>query len=154
MLVLSADSFLSKSAKTENAKQQNFKLVIKSVNLIIHIKHLTSTAQNTHMDQFQTQNMRRNFLRVKIKHLSIFSNHTSINYDTVLICALMNYVIDNLFSDADNAGGYQKMPFNFLNFGLNRIELKRNGMSLPREGLTSYFADRQYKKFYIMFRQE
>ena len=46
------------------------------------------------------------YLRVKIKHLSIFANQTSINYHNVDTAALPDLVIVNLVSDADLAGGY------------------------------------------------
>ena len=56
--------------------------------------------------------------------------------------------------DADFAGGYQRNPFNFQNFGVNRIELKHNGTYRPSEGYTPIFEDGQYIKAYITFRQE
>ena len=57
-------------------------------------------------------------------------------------------------SDADLASGYQRNPFNFRNFGVNRIELKRNGTSSLREGYTLNFATGQYIKAYSTFLQE
>ena len=57
-------------------------------------------------------------------------------------------------SDADLAGGYKRNPFNFRNFGVSRIELKRNGTSRPSEGYTINFATGQYIKAYSMFLQE
>ena len=63
-------------------------------------------------------------------------------------------VIVDMVNDADLAGGYQNKPFNFQNFGVNRIELKRNGTSLLRGGYTPNFANGQYLKAYITFLQE
>ena len=61
--------------------------------------------------------------RDKIKHLSILANQTSINFDNVFTGALPDLVVVGLVSDADFAGGYKRNPFNFRNFGVNRIEL-------------------------------
>ena len=66
-----------------------------------------------------------------MKHLSIPANQTSINFDNVFTGALPDLVVVGLVSDADLAGGYQRNPFDFRNFGVNRIELKRNGTSRP-----------------------
>ena len=98
------------------------------------------------MDLFVFLNMVHHYLRVQIKHLSIPANQTSINFDNVCTGALPDSVIVCLVSDADFASGYQRNPFNFENFGVNRIELKRNGTSMPSEGYTPNFGNRQYIK--------
>ena len=56
-------------------------------------------------------------------------------------------------SDADLAGGDQRNPFNFQNFGVNSIEMKRNGTSVPREGYTPNFANGQYLKAYTFLQE-
>ena len=154
-LMPSPNNFVCKSAAPgQAAQQENYKLVIQSVNLIIYTKKLTSMANGVLMNLFVHQNMRHHLLRVQMKHLSISSNQTSINFDNVFTGALPDLVIFSLVSDADLAGGYQRNPFNFQNFGVNRIELKRNGTSRPRLGYTPNFANGQYIKAYMMFHQK
>ena len=89
-----------------------------------------------------------------MKHLSISANQTSINFDNVFTGALPNLVVVGLVSDADLAGGYQRNVFNFRNFGVYRIELKRNGTSRPSKGYTPNFATGQYIMAYSTFLQE
>ena len=89
-----------------------------------------------------------------MKHLSIPANQTLINFDNVLTGTLPDLVVVGLMSDADLAGGYQRNSFNYQNFGVNRIELKRNGTPRPTEGDTPNFANGQYKKAYSTFLQE
>ena len=89
-----------------------------------------------------------------MKHLSIPANQTSINFDNVFTGALQDLVIVLLVNDVDLASGYQKNSFNFQNFGVNRIELKRNGTFRPSEGYTPNFANGQYIKAYMTFLQE
>ena len=101
------NNFVCKSAApAENATQENYKLVIQSVNLIIHTKQLTSTALKAHMELHKLQNMRHHYSRVQIKHLSIPANQTSINFDNVYTGAPPDLDIVGLVSDADLAGGY------------------------------------------------
>ena len=83
-----------------------------------------------------------------MKHPTIPANQTSINFDNVFTGALPHLVIVGLVSDADHAGGYQRNSINFQNFGVNRIEMKRNGTSVARGGSTKNFASGQYLKAY------
>ena len=76
-----------------------------------------------------------------MKHLSILANQTSINFDNVFTGALPDLVILGFVSDDDFAGGYQRNPFNFHNFGVNHIELKRNGTFRLSEQYTLNFAN-------------
>ena len=89
-----------------------------------------------------------------MKHLSILANKKSIKFDNNFTGALPDLVIVGLVRDADLAGGYQRIPFNFRNFGVNRIELKRNGTSRPSEGYTPNFATGQYIMAYSTFLQK
>ena len=106
------------------------------------------------MDLLLTQNMVHHLSRVQMKHLSIPANQTSINFDNVFTGALPDLVVVGLVSDTDLVGNYKRNPFNFRNFGVNRIELKRNGTSKPSEGYTPNFATGQYIKAYSTFLKE
>ena len=67
-LMLSPNNIVCKSAApANNAVQENFKLVIQNVNLIIHTKQLTRTALKAHMELLHLQNMRHHFSRVPNK---------------------------------------------------------------------------------------
>ena len=133
-------------APGQGAQQENYKLVMYSVNLIIQTNKLISTAHGPLMNLLVQHNMRHHLLRVQLKQLSIPANQTSINFDNVFTGMLPDLVIVSLVSDANLAGGYQRNPFNFQNFGVNRIELKRNGTSRPSKGYTTNFANKQYIK--------
>ena len=154
MIPLPNDFVCKSAALAANAQQENYKLVIQSANLIIRTKKLTSTAHKALMDLFLTQNMVHHLSRGQMKHLSIPANKTSIKFDNVFTGALPDLVEFGLVSDADFAGGYQTNPFNFRNFGVNLIELKRNGTSRPSEGYTFNFTTGQYIKTYSTFLQE
>ena len=52
------------AAPCQGAQQENFKLVIQSVNLIIRTKKITSTSHGALMDLSVKQNMRHHLLRV------------------------------------------------------------------------------------------
>ena len=106
------------------------------------------------MELLQLQNMRHHYSRVRMRFLSIGAKETSINFDNVFTGALPDLVIVGLMSEADLASGYQRNAFNFQNFGVNRIELKRNNTSVPRGGYTPNFANGQYLKAYMTLLQE
>ena len=64
-LIPAADSFVCKSASPgAGATQQNYKMAIQRVDLIIHTKHLTSTALKAHKELLQVHNMRTHYSRV------------------------------------------------------------------------------------------
>ena len=154
-LIPSPNDFVFKSAAPAAiAQQENYKLDINSANFIIRTKKLNSTVHKALIDLLLTQNMVIHLLRVQMKHLSIPANQMSINFDNVFTGALPNLVVVGLVSDADLSGGHQRNPFNFRNFGVNRIELKRNATSRPSEGNTPNFATGHYIKAYSTFFQE
>ena len=154
-LIPSPNDFVCKSAAPAAiAQQEKYKLVIHSTNLIILIKKLTSRANKALINLLLSQNMVHHLSRVQMKHLSIPANQTSIKFDNVFTCALPDLVVVNSVSDADLAGGYQRNLFNFRNFGVKSIELKRNGTSRPSEGYSPNFANAQYIKAYSTFLQE
>ena len=145
----SLNNFVCKLAvPAKNPAKENFKLVIPSVNLIIKTKQLISTTLKAHMELLQLQNMRHQISRVQKKHLIIPENQTSINFDNGCTCDVLDLVIVCHVSDVDLAGGYQRNSFTFQTFGVNRIEMKRNGTSVPRKGYTPNFVNGQYLKAY------
>ena len=153
-LIPSPNDFVCKSAApAANALQENYKVVIQSANLIIRTKKLTSTPHNALIKLLLTQNIMHHLSRVQMEHLSIPANQTSINF-YVFTGALPDLVVVGLVSNANLEGGYQRNPFNFRNFGVNRIELKRNGTFRPNKGYTPNFATAQYIKAYSTFLQE
>ena len=89
-----------------------------------------------------------------MKHLSIPAKQTSINFDNVVTGAQPDLVVVGLVSDADLVGCYQRNLFNLRNFGVNRIERKRNGTCRPSEGYTQNFATGQYIKAYSTLYQK
>ena len=154
-LVHSQNNFVCKSvAPGQGAQLENYKLVIQSVNLIIRSIKLTNAAHGALMDFLVQQNMLHYISLVQMKHVYIPANQKSINFDNVFTGALPDLVIVGLVSDGDLAGVYQSNPFNFQNFGVNRIELKRNGTSRPSEGYTPNFANGQYITGFMTFFQE
>lgn len=106
------------------------------------------------MQLLQKQHVRHHYSRCQIKHQPIPANQTPINLDNAFTGAFPDLVIVCLVSDDDHALGYQRNPFNFQTFGVNRIELTSNVTSMPREGNTPNFATKQYYPAYMTFLQE
>ncbi|MCP6768589.1 hypothetical protein NL529_27485, partial [Klebsiella pneumoniae] len=99
---------------------ENFKIKIEYAEFVIHTKQLTDVAELALRKLVQTQNMKLPYTRVQVKHLSIPQNQTSYAFDNVFTGALPDLVVIGLVDDEDFAGGYQRNPFNFQKFGVNR----------------------------------
>ena len=88
-LIPSPNDFVCKSATpAQGGQQETYKLLIKSANLIILTKKLKSMAHKALLDDLLTQNIVHHLSRVQMKHLSIPTNQTSINFDNIFTGAL------------------------------------------------------------------
>lgn len=155
-LVPSSNEFFVKSAAPgQGAQQEKFKVVIEKAVLTIRTKELIGDAALAHtaiLEQGKSAMIPHQ--RVQIKHLSIPQNTTSYNFENVFTDNLPDLVVVGLVADADFSGHYNKNPFNFQDFGVTRMELKRNGMSVPRQGYTPNFADKRFNKDYLTFQEQ
>ena len=68
--------------------------------------------------------------------------------------SLPDLVVIGLVDDADFAGGYQRNPFRFQKFGVNRIEFKRNGMPVPRHSYIPNWTTGEYIKDYMTLQEQ
>jgi len=155
-LVPSSNEFFVKSAAPAGqVVQERFKVVIDSAHLTIRTKELIGDAALGHIAILeQGKSALIPHQRVQVKHLSIPQNHTSYNFENVFTDNLPDLVVVGLVADADFSGHYNKNPFNFQPFGVTRMELKRNGMSVPRQGYTPKFAEKLYNKDYLTFQEQ
>ena len=155
-LVPSSNEFFVKCAAPANGVQQEkFKVVIEKVVLSIRTKELIADAALAHtaiLEQGKCAMIPHQ--RVQVKHLSIPQNTTSYNFENVFTDNLPDLVVVGLVADADFSGHYNKNPFNLQDFGVTRMELKRNGMPVPRQGYTPNFADKRYNKDYLTFQEQ
>ena len=142
------NNFVCKLVDPGNQQQENFKVKILHAALVIHTKQLTDVAELAHREILLTRNMKFPYTRVQVKHLSIPANQTSYAFDNVFTGALPDLVVIGLVDDADSAGGYQRQPFNFQTFGVNRIALMRNGTAVPRDGYKPNWTSGEYVEDY------
>jgi hypothetical protein len=155
-LVPSSNEFYIKcAAPAGQAAQERYKVVIEKAVLTIRTIELIGDAALSHtaiLEQGKSAIIPHQ--RVQVKHLSIPQNHTSYNFENVFTDNLPDLVVVGLVADADFSGHYNKNPFNFQAFGVTRMELKRNGMSVPRQGYTPKFDDKLYNKDYLTFQEQ
>ena len=128
-----SEFFCKSAAPGNNQNQERFKVVIEHAALLIHTKQLTSEGELAHRELLTKRPMKLPYSRVQVKHLSIPQNQTSYNFD-VFTGVLPDIVIVGHVADADFAGHYNRNQFNFQNFGVHRIDLRRNGIPVPRFG--------------------
>lgn len=71
--------------------------------------------------------------RVNIKHLLISQNTTIFNFENEFTDILPDLTVVCLVADADFSIHYNKNPFDFQDFCVYCMELKRNGISVLRQ---------------------
>lgn len=149
-LIRANDSFVIKSAAPQGqAAQENFKVVLEKVHLLIHKKKLSADAEMYQLKQLEQKTMRLAISRVEVRHLTITANDNNFYQDAVFRGTLPDMVIIGLVAEADFAGGYQRNPFNFQHFDVNKIELKRNHESVPTLGYNPDFTNKHYINDYF-----
>jgi len=90
-----------------------------------------------------------------MQHQTVPANSTNYTFSILFHnYPLPNLVVIGLVSEADFAGGYNRNPFNFQNFEVNRMELHRDNVIIPTLGYTPNFTDNHYiKDYYTMLAQ-
>ena len=117
-----------------------FKLVIVSVQLTIRMKQLVSEAELAHRELVVHRPMKLPYSRIQMNERHITQGLQKITFDNLFTGALPDLVVVGMVHQDHFAGAYAHNPFNFQNFGLTRMEMKRNGISVPREGYKPDFT--------------
>ena len=139
----SPNDFVCRSAsQSQKAKQENYKLIIKKVNLIIRTKKLTSTGHKALMDLYVSQNIMHHLFRVPMKHLSISANKTSFNFDNIFTRALPDLVVVSLCERCRSRVWLPKQPVHFLKFWLKPHQVKAHWHVQTVKGLYAEFCKR------------
>ena len=150
-LIPSDDKFVLLSSEDNAA----YKYEIVFAELLVQTKQLNDALEAAQQAVVKEgTNMRIPYNRVYMKHYSIPTGLSTIAIDNVFTGALPDLAVIGLVEDEAFSGAYKKNPFDFKPFGLNRVELTRNGMKVPRFGYTPDFAKKLYTKDYANFLQQ
>ena len=98
--------------------------------------------------------MRLPYTKVQMKQLTIPANVTSQVFENVFNNALPDLVVIGFLNEENFGGHYNRNPFDFQAFGLNRINLYRSGTDCPRTGYTPEFGNRRYVEAYKTLTKE
>ena len=149
-LTPAADHFVIKAP--DNDKTQ-YRLAIETVELIMHTKQLSEATEVAHRTLVPKHNMRLPYMRVLLKHLSVAAGLASIAFDNVFTGnVLPNLVVMGMLIDDDFACGYHPgSPFNFQQFNVNRVEIKKNETPVLRGNYIPSCDDGNYIKDYMNF---
>ena len=128
--------------------QEQFKVVIQNVTFMMRIKKLADSAHLAICKTMLTKTIKLPYAKVQVKHLTIPANVTTQDFDGIYDGALPDLVVVGLVADEDFAGHYNRNPFNFQAFNVNRMELMRNGVRRPTYGYTPNFTTKQYNEDY------
>jgi hypothetical protein len=134
-----------------NAQQEEFKAAIQNVSFMIRTKKLSESVDLAIRKNLLLKNIRLPYTKVQVKHLTIPANVTTQDFDGIYDGVLPDLVVVGLVADEDFAGHYNRNPFNFQTFNVNRMEMLRNGVRTPRYSYTPNFTTKQYSKDYYQF---
>ena len=137
-----------------NAQQEQFKVVIEHAKFTVRIKRLADAAEVGIQKTLQEKKMRLTYTKVQMKQLTIPANVTSQIFENVFNNALPDLVVIGLLNEEDFGGHYNRNPFNFQAFGLNRINVYRSGTDCPRKGYTSELGNRRIIEAYKTLTKE
>ena len=115
-------------------------MVIQNVSFIIRTKKLADAAQRSIRKLLLEKNIKLPYSIFQVKHLTIPAKVTTQDFDGIFDGPLPDLVVVSLVADEDFAGYYNRNPFNFKSFNVNRIEMLRNRMRTPRCGYPPNFA--------------
>ena len=102
------------------------------MNLNVATKQMSDATELAHRALVREQNMRLPYTRVMMKHVAIPAGSSTICLDNIFTVGLHELVVMGLVLDTAFAGSYTENPYNFKNFKIERMDMFRNGMRVPR----------------------
>ena len=146
-----ADDNFALMYKTDGVK---YKIDIQECSLIMRNKQLTEALELAHRQMVQTRNFRIHYTRVQIKTLSIPKDVMTWSFENVYTGLLPDRVIVVLVKDKALAGDNTENPFYFTNYDIKRMEMRRNGISVPRLGYHPDFDKGEVMEGYLTMQEQ
>lgn len=151
-LVPSNDAFVLIRPGGDGAKE--FKLEITAASIITRRKRLSDQMVLAHKEVILKKNIRLPYSRVQVKTIGVQADLRRWSAENVYTGTLPDRVIVAIVRDKALAGTYDSNPFNFEHFDITRIQLFRNGTSVPRLGYHPDFTTDDYTQDYLTFQEE
>ena len=138
----------------QNAQQEQFKVVIEHAKFTVRMKRLADAAEVAIQGKLQAKKMRLPYTKVEMRQFTIPANVTSQVFENVFNNALPDLVVIGLVNEENFGGHYNRNPFDFQAFGVNRINVYRSGIERPMKGYTPDFGNRRFIEAYKTLTKE
>lgn len=125
------DKFIFMTGDADNLIRN---IVIKNINLIVNTMQMFYATELAHREIIRDRNVRLTYIWVIMKHLDIPGNSSTICFHNNSKSGLPYLVVIDFVSETTFASIYTENPYNCKNFKIQRINLFRNGMLVPRIG--------------------
>jgi hypothetical protein len=138
----------------ENAINPEYRLTIVEVTLIVRMKKLADSLELAHREMVIERNFRLPYTRIQSKTLAITTGIRTYSFENLFSGTLPDRVIIGLVEESAFAGNYHLNPFWYRNYNVTRMDLKRNGVPVPRLGYRPNFQENDYMQDYLTFQEE
>jgi hypothetical protein len=133
-------------AKNENA---NYKVLIEKAILYVNVKRISSHVRVSHEERLLKSNAKYPMRRVEMKLFTRGANRADLSEPNLVNGELPNKVVIGLVKTDGFNGSLHLNPFNFENFNVSQIALRRNGQSVPYDPLQLDFEEDSYYMGYF-----
>ncbi|XP_064625917.1 uncharacterized protein F54H12.2-like [Lineus longissimus] len=121
-----------------------YKLLIEKAVLYVNVKKVSSNVRLSHEERLLKSNAKYPMRKVNMRFFSRGANRADLSEPNLVNGELPSKIVIGLVrTDAFN-GNLGLNPFNFENFNVSQIGLRRNGQSIPYEPLQFDFEEDNY----------
>jgi len=128
---------------------QPYKIEIDKAALIVNIKRIASHVRIAHEERLLNTNAKYPLRKVDIKFFTRGANRADLSEPNLVTGVLPNRVIMGMVTTDAFNGHRNKNGFNFQDFGLSSLVLRKNGIALPFDRITYDFDNNEFVKGYF-----
>lgn len=144
-LIRNDPNFVLMSAK----ENYNYRISIDSACLYVTVKKIAPHIREAHESRLLTGNAKYPLKRVELKFFSRAANISDLSEPNLVNGVLPSRIVFGLVETEAFNGHIKKNGFNFQNFGLNYVALRKNGQDTPFEPISLSFENDEYVKGYF-----
>lgn len=137
------------------AKNETEKYAVNIDTAILMVKHceISPHVRESHLKMLQTHNMKFPVRRIEMKFFSRAGGRNDLSEQNLVSGILPRRVIVGLVESEAFNGKLTKNPFNFKNFDVSSVILRRNGAAVPFEELEMDYGSNNYSQAYLSLLQ-
>ena len=128
---------------------QKYTISLDVVRLEVSVKKIASHVREAHEARLLTTNAKYPLRKVEMKFYSRGAHMNDLSEPNLVSGILPKRIILGLVSTEAFNGQKKKNPFNFQNYNLNYLAVRKNGQSSPYEPFNLDYGDNQYVMAYF-----